>query len=199
MTSETLIPGTTVLIGLKSPRMFDGASGFGSQISMWLGPPWRKIRSTDLALPQPGLPLLSATGFAFACRRSTSARLRPKRPAPPTRKNSRRENPSQVLPGRPGIEIIFSLSVEQKRRTVDQGPGEILRDLQPRTLGEIDGRDLFVCGQTVQARQINFFHELLVVLLAFNQLRHFAVRLVDRIAHGYAVDHVQGVRKRDVR
>jgi len=28
-------------MGLKSPRTFDGASGFGSQMSMWLGPPWR--------------------------------------------------------------------------------------------------------------------------------------------------------------
>src|SRR5713101_4354829 len=57
MTSLSEMPGTIDLIGLNSPRTFEGASGFGSQISMWLGPPWRKTRMTDLAQPQPDFPL----------------------------------------------------------------------------------------------------------------------------------------------
>ena len=31
------MPGTLVRMGLKSPRTLEGASGFGSQMSMWLG------------------------------------------------------------------------------------------------------------------------------------------------------------------
>ncbi len=35
------MPGTFVAIGLNSPRTPSGASGFMSQMSMWLGPPKR--------------------------------------------------------------------------------------------------------------------------------------------------------------
>ena len=47
------MPSTFVSMAPNSPRMLEGASGFGSQMSMWLGPPWRKSRMTDLALPKP--------------------------------------------------------------------------------------------------------------------------------------------------
>ena len=58
------MPGTLVLIGLNSPRIFEGASGFGSQMSMWLGPPCRKMKMTDLALPQP-LRCLLGSGWSL--------------------------------------------------------------------------------------------------------------------------------------
>src|SRR6266700_3877396 len=113
MTSLSEMPGTIDLIGLNSPRTFEGASGFGSQISMWLGPPWRKTRMTDLARPQPDFPLaLSGAEAALACKRRTSARLTPRMPAPPTRRNSRRLKPSHVLPDSPGIEIIVCSCVK---------------------------------------------------------------------------------------
>src|SRR5712692_4002683 len=119
MTSLSEMPGTIDLIGLNSPRTFEGASGFGSQISMWLGPPWRKTRMTDLARPQPDLPLaLSGAEAALACKRRTSARLTPRMPAPPTRRNSRRLKPSHVLPGCPGIEIIILLRCKTSFRCV---------------------------------------------------------------------------------
>src|SRR5437899_19528 len=88
--------------------MFDGASGFGSQLSRWLGPPWRKIRTTDLALPQPALDLVASDAFsaASACSFKTSPSATPNKPAPPTRMNSRRLQPSHVLPGFPGIDNI---------------------------------------------------------------------------------------------
>ena len=37
--SARVIPGVREAIGLKSPRIFSGASGFMSNVSMWLGPP----------------------------------------------------------------------------------------------------------------------------------------------------------------
>ena len=50
------VPGILVGMPLNSPRMLSGASGLGSQMSMWLGPPWRKIMMTDFALPKPRAP-----------------------------------------------------------------------------------------------------------------------------------------------
>ncbi len=37
------MPGTLVEIGLNSPRIPSGASGFMSHMSRWLGPPFKKI------------------------------------------------------------------------------------------------------------------------------------------------------------
>src|SRR5438034_7283076 len=110
MTSLNHIPGAFERSVLNSPRILDGASGFGSQMSRWLGPPWRKIRMTDLALPQPALDLAAsgADSAASACNFKTSPSDTPNRPAPPTRMNSRRLQPSQVQPGFPGIESIGS-------------------------------------------------------------------------------------------
>ena len=47
------IPGTLVAIGRNGPRISSGASGLGSQVSSWLGPPHRKIRMHDFARPNP--------------------------------------------------------------------------------------------------------------------------------------------------
>src|SRR5207245_11408595 len=90
------------------PRMSDGASGFGSQMSKWLGPPCRKSRTTDLTLPQPDLDFVASDAFsaASACNFKTSPSPTPNKPAPPTRINSRRLQPSHVLPGFPGIDNI---------------------------------------------------------------------------------------------
>src|SRR5438034_8688449 len=119
MTSLSQIPGTFERSVLNSPRTFEGASGFGSQMSMWLGPPCRKMKMTLLAWPQPLL-ILADSGVveALAWRRRMSARLMPRKPAPPMRRNSRRLKPSQVLPGSPGMEIIdFFLSVVREIRS----------------------------------------------------------------------------------
>src|SRR6266436_3382761 len=56
MVSLMCVPGILVLIGFNSPRMLAGASGFGSQMSIWLGPPCRKTMMTDFALPKPREP-----------------------------------------------------------------------------------------------------------------------------------------------
>src|ERR1043166_1845930 len=208
MTSVRRMPGTTVLIGLNSPRTFDGASGLGSQISMWLGPPWRKTKITLLARPQPLFNFGSAgADSARACRRRISARLMPSIPAPPTRRNSRRLKPSQVLPGFPGIEIIlFSyrlwfmrLAVKQKCRAVQQCPRQVLRRLQARAfLGKLDCRALLRVGRAVQAADINLLDQFLVVFFRFHQFGDLIVGLVHSVTDGHSVDHIQRVGKGDV-
>src|ERR1700732_1907668 len=100
------MPETLVLIGLNSPRTLDGASGLGSQMSMWLGPPCRKSMMTDLAAPKALLVDSTLAGAAEACQERNSGRFSPSNPAPPTRSNSRRDQPSQVRTGRPGIVSI---------------------------------------------------------------------------------------------
>src|SRR5579859_5555294 len=103
ITSLTWIPSTFVLIGLKSPRTLDGASGLGSQMSMWLGPPCRNSMMTDLAAPKALLLDSTLAGAAIAFQERNSGRFSPSNPAPPTRSSSRRDQPSQVRTGRPGM------------------------------------------------------------------------------------------------
>src|SRR5262245_59446402 len=82
--SPMLVPGTTVSMGLNSPRTSAGASGLGSQVECCGGPPMRKRMMQDRALP-----VWAAAGAA--CR---SASDKPNRPSPPARITSRRESPS---------------------------------------------------------------------------------------------------------
>src|SRR5205807_8995173 len=100
MTSLNHIPGTFERSVLNSPRMLDGASGFGSQMSKLLGKPCRKSRTTDLALPQPALDFVASDAFsaASACNFKASPGLTPNKPAPPKRINERRLHASPVLP-----------------------------------------------------------------------------------------------------
>ena len=63
--SQTEMPGTSVAIGSNGPRTSAGASGFMSKVSIWLGPPVKKMNSTPLArgtleLPVPALVALRA-------------------------------------------------------------------------------------------------------------------------------------------
>src|ERR1700690_647117 len=102
MVSLTCMPSTLVLMALNSPRMLAGASGFGSQMSIWLGPPCRKSMMTDFAPPN-AFEGVSSLAAAWAFQEKNSGRLRPSRVAPPTRINSRRDHPSQLRTGRPGI------------------------------------------------------------------------------------------------
>src|ERR1051325_7186389 len=82
--------GLLVLIGLKGPRVSEGAFGFMSKVSAWLGAPRLKIKMQDLSsLPEAVAPRdLSAANFE---------RLRPRAPSVPTWRKSRRGMPSQVV------------------------------------------------------------------------------------------------------
>src|SRR5437667_5534355 len=130
MCSTIQVPGILVLMGLNSPRMFDGASGLGSQISMCDGPPCRKIITTLLADSQPRAPayLLAAPAWAWSRQKKKCGRLRPIMPMEPMRSSSRRVGPSQLQPRCPGRFSIVRSSVDvQKRLAVEQRPQEILR------------------------------------------------------------------------
>ena len=53
-------PGVLVAIVPKLPRISAGASGLGSQVSSWLGPPHMKISMHDFARPNPSGPAVAA-------------------------------------------------------------------------------------------------------------------------------------------
>ena len=89
------MPGTFVAIGLNSPRIPSGASGFMSNESRWLNPPVKNTRMTDLA---------RGTGSGGALPDDPPARDRtanksdnpsPTRPEKPTWMNSRRTIPAE--------------------------------------------------------------------------------------------------------
>ena len=86
--SLILKPGVRVAIVLKPPRISLGASGLGSQVSMWLGPPHWKIRMQDFARPNPEP---EAESSAIARPRSNAGNPRPSDPSTPARSASRRE------------------------------------------------------------------------------------------------------------
>ena len=96
MCSPMWVPGILVGMALKSPRMLAGASGLGSQMSMWLGPPCRKTMITDLALPKPRAPSNLVAALAVFCQARKFARFSPSIPMEPARSSSRRVGPSQV-------------------------------------------------------------------------------------------------------
>ena len=74
--SQNETPGSFVGITPNGPRFWSGRSGFGSQVSIWLGPPAIQSRITDL------LPLMDRPASdAWARSRSSAGRLSPARPA----------------------------------------------------------------------------------------------------------------------
>src|SRR5437879_1097453 len=83
--------------------MLESASVLGAQMSMWLGPHCRNSMMTDLAAPKDFALDSTLAAAAEAFQDKKSGRFNPNRPAPPTRINSRRDQPSQVRTGRPGI------------------------------------------------------------------------------------------------
>jgi hypothetical protein len=107
-----------VLIGLNSPRMFWGASGLGSQMSMWDGPPCRKIITTLFAEPKPREPASLAAdapaALARCCQPKKWGRLRPIKPMEPIRINSRRVGPSHVNARCPGMFSMIVLLVSSR-------------------------------------------------------------------------------------
>ena len=73
--SQIWMPATFVLIGLNSPRISAGASGFRSHRSWCGGPPGRKILISDLCERADAL-----LGFGPQAARKASIRRRSNRP-----------------------------------------------------------------------------------------------------------------------
>ena len=86
--SQICMPGTLVLMGLNSPRISTGASGFGSKVSCWGGPPCNQRNITFFALPK----VLPRSGLleALNCASSNMGRVRPIAARPPTCSSSLR-------------------------------------------------------------------------------------------------------------
>src|SRR5271169_3420844 len=168
------MPETFVLMGLNSPRMLLGASGLGSQISMWLGPPCKNTRITDFAELNPCAPSRREAPRAF-CHWKKFARFKPNRPTEPTRSSSRRVGPSHKQPLRPGIVSIETLlrrqrksltpetsSVVQKRLAIDQRPEQILRpsSVARAAFQKSQGRVIFLGSRiAAQRRQVQIFDD----------------------------------------
>src|SRR5258707_11421802 len=78
------MPGTELEMGLNSPRISGGADGFMSQMSSWLGPPWRRSKTIDFGRR------------AMDSARSAAGIVNPKRPNPPSWSHSRRVGPRAI-------------------------------------------------------------------------------------------------------
>ncbi len=92
--SQTRTPGSFVAIDPKGPRISEGASGFGSHMSRWLGPPESQIRITLVfRVPSPA-------EAAVAWRRNSPGTERPARPESPVCRNPRprRPDPDEIAP-----------------------------------------------------------------------------------------------------
>src|SRR6516162_6941479 len=111
--SAILIPEAFVAIGLNGPRTSSGALGFGSKVSMWLGPPTRKSM----------MQFTSASGrFAPCSARSNDGRVRPSGMSAPAWRKSRRVTPSQNRAGRGASRrSIFSPRIEKVLAGWDAG------------------------------------------------------------------------------
>ncbi len=98
--SVTCKPGTTVATGLCGPRMPSGASGFMSNMSMWLGPPnWKR-----------NMTVLARTGGAAAVLFSSAANKRgserPSRPRPPICRALRHVRASELKLGQAKLLVM---------------------------------------------------------------------------------------------
>jgi hypothetical protein len=108
ISSQMSKPGTLVRMGLNSPRISTGASGFMSYMSTWLGPPGKYTKIT---------PLCGVCGEPpRARRRNKSASVRPPMPKAPTLKKSRRRMPSHIRCGLPQGVNMTSPSFWRERR-----------------------------------------------------------------------------------
>src|SRR5438034_8619687 len=81
-------PGILVGISPVALRISAGADIFGSNVSNWLGPPWRNRKTTALSVT--GLPASAGGTPATPADGKSDASDSPPRPSPPTRRNSRR-------------------------------------------------------------------------------------------------------------
>jgi len=77
--SQTVTPGILLAIGLNSPRISGGASGFMSNMSRWLGAPGEENNNHRL-----GLRASFSSAAAAACRLSKSDKPKPSNPEYPT-------------------------------------------------------------------------------------------------------------------
>src|SRR5687768_935545 len=107
------MPGTLVLIAPNSPRISCGVSGFGSNVSIWLGPPpiQRRMQEVDFGLR------IADCGLSAAEAKRPGMEI-PKALSAPTRMKSRRVIPSQSRYSRISIlnMIVTPIRAAKQRR-----------------------------------------------------------------------------------
>src|SRR5690242_10933315 len=92
------MPGVRVAMVRYGPRISVEASGLGSQVSIWLGPPDSQKRMTAFG---------SREAFGVDARsRKVSASVNPANPARPICKNQRREQ-TPIRSGSPGSKVFW--------------------------------------------------------------------------------------------
>src|SRR3954451_18334378 len=116
MCSEKCAPGTAVGIALNSPRYSSGASGLGSNVSKWVGPPSIQMRMHDFAFASRLLPPSAARARA----RRAVASPPPSRVPSPSCRQSRRFIPAQFF--QVGITVVPSLRGEPVNMRVYMSP-----------------------------------------------------------------------------
>ena len=115
--SHTRTPGSLVGMLSNGPRISLGASGLGSHMSMWLGPPDNQKRMTFLLFL--GLPALAASARCFSRVGSVS----PAMPVRPVCKNQRREftrNKSPPIGLKSGEIPLWVCSVELQPESMSE-------------------------------------------------------------------------------
>src|SRR5437899_9381461 len=94
-------PGVRVAMAWNGPRYSSGASGLGSHVSRWLGPPHRKTKSTDF----------TRGGRRSAARPAAPPSPSPRGTDPARRKKDRRPIVPQVRVGKLPISSIRRLTL----------------------------------------------------------------------------------------
>src|SRR3954466_9439186 len=89
--SQIWMPGTFVLMAPNSPRYSMGASGLGSQVSCWLGPPRIQRMITDFCRE-----ILCPDAAAFASERRRSGNANPANPRKPDLRKLRRSKANSL-------------------------------------------------------------------------------------------------------
>src|SRR5579883_273914 len=144
--SHRASPGTLVWVAPYQPRTLSGASGLGSNVSWWPGPPhwWRKMTA-----------LARALGAARAVAVSSCGKVRPSRPVPPTVRRERRERVCAIVRSlRRPVPVLagtgphsLPLPPQQEFLRVHQPPGHILPRRPLVSRGPDVGQELFPLGR----------------------------------------------------
>ena len=98
--SQNRTPGRRVAIVPNGPRTSAGASGLGSHMSRWLGPPESQKTMTDFGPPPRLVPPEGAAASAWS--RINWAADNPATPESPARKNHRRDGEPTPMTSRAG-------------------------------------------------------------------------------------------------
>src|SRR5262245_3052308 len=120
--SENFAPLMRVSMALNSPPVF--VPGLGSNVSMWLGPPF--IQRRMQALPRPFLPVIAACSAARSCQAGIAAlRTAPR----PLAMNDRRPNADDGPQQLRVLVMSVASMVRQEFAAVEECPVEVFVSL----------------------------------------------------------------------